>query len=133
MEVHDMASIKDFNLITDGEARRLYDIGIRTYSQLLERASTAFDRMTLADTAHVDNDTIENLTHHSDMMRIRGMTPALAKELCKSGTYTVPKLAYQTASGLFDKLTRNNFHEISKHELEKIIAQAKTLPKIIRH
>jgi hypothetical protein len=128
-----VAHIKDFNLITEAEIQRLSAAGVRTCSQLIEKASTSSDRMRLADQINMDDSDLKNLTHHCDMMRVDGMTPSLAVSLCGIGVSTVPKLAYQNALSLQQRLNTAPDATIDKRTLEKLIASAKTLPKMIRH
>jgi len=128
-----VAHIKDFNLITEAEIQRLSAAGVRTCSQLIEKASTSSDRMRLADQINMDDSDLKNLTHHCDMMRVDGMTPSLAVSLCGIGVSTVPKLAYQNALSLQQRFNTAPDATIDKRTLEKLIASAKTLPKMIRH
>jgi hypothetical protein len=128
-----MAHIKDFNLITENDLRKLEAFGIRTCAQLIERASTSTDRMNIADRININDSDLKNLTHHCDMMRVRGMTPPLAIALCNAGVCTVPKLAYQNALSLHRRLNLADPDTIDRRLLEQLIASAKTLPKMIRH
>lgn len=128
-----MAYIKDFNLITENDLRKLEAFGIRTCAQLVERASTPADRMNIADRINVNDSDLKNLAHHCDMMRVKGMTPPLAIALCNAGVCTVPKLAYQNALSLRQRLSATNPDTIDRRLLEQLIASAKTLPKMIRH
>jgi predicted RecB family nuclease len=128
-----MAHIKDFNLITENDLRKLEAFGIRTCAQLVERASTSTDRMNIADRININDSDLKNLAHHSDMMRVKGMTPPLAIALCNAGVCTVPKLAYQNAPSLHQRLNLADPDAIDRRLLEQLIASAKTLPKMIRH
>lgn len=128
-----MASIKDFKLISDHQAQKLAEVGIRTCSQLLERASTPVDRMNLADKIGIDGSVVADLTNHADMMRVKGMTPELAVALCKTGVCTVPKLAYHSIAGLHEKLIEHTDYSVDRKTLEAMVSSAKSLPKIIRH
>ena len=128
-----MAYIKDFNLITENDLRKLEAFGIRTCAQLVERASTPADRMNIADRININDSDLKNLAHHCDMMRVKGMTPPLAMALCNIGVCTVPKLAYQNALSLHQQLNLADSDTIDRRLLEQLIASAKTLPKMIRH
>lgn len=128
-----MAHIKDFNLISENDLRKLEAFGIRTCAQLVERASTSTDRMNIADRININDSDLQNLTHHCDMMRVKGMTPHLAMALCNTGVCTVPKLAYQNATSLHQRLNLVDPDTIDRRMLEQLIASAKTLPKMIRH
>lgn len=128
-----MAYIKDFNLITDNDLRKLEAFGIRTCDQLVERASTPADRMNIADRININDSDLKNLTHHCDLMRVKGMTNALAVAICNTGVCTVPKLAYQNAISLHQQLNLEDPDTIDRRVLEQLIASAKTLPKMIRH
>ena len=125
-----MANIKDFNLINTADLQKLTSIGIRTCAQMVEQASTSIDRMRIADKLNMNDAELDNLTHHCDMMRVEGMTHDLAVHLCGAGVCTVPKLAYQSPSTLHQKLTPLI---VERPFLEKLVASAKKLPKIIRH
>ena len=128
-----MAYIKDFNLITENDLRKLEAFGIRTCAQLVERASTPADRMNIADRININDSDLKNLAHHCDMMRVEGMTPQIAIILCNAGVCTVPKLAYQNALSLRHRLKLPDQDTIDRRLLEQLIASAKTLPKMIRH
>lgn len=128
-----MAHIKDFNLISENDLRKLEAFGIRTCAQLVERASTSTDRMNIADRININDSDLTNLAHHCDMMRVKGMTPTLAIALCDAGVCTVPKLAYQNAPSLHQRLNLADPDTIDRRLLEHLIASAKTLPKMIRH
>ena len=128
-----MAHIKDFNLITENDLRKLEAFGIRTCAQLVERASTSTDRMNIADRININDSDLKNLAHHCDLMRVKGMTPPLAMALCNTGVCTVPKLAYQNTLSLHQQLNLADSDTIDRRLLEQLIASAKTLPKMIRH
>lgn len=128
-----MAHIKDFNLITQTDLHKLEEAGIHTCSQLLEKASTSIERMNLADRLNMDDLDLRELAHRCDIMRIPGMTPKLANLLCTIGVSTVPKFAYQSASNLLGKIADKGGPTVDRQLLERLIASAKRLPKIIRH
>ncbi|MCA9339408.1 MAG: DUF4332 domain-containing protein, partial [Candidatus Saccharibacteria bacterium] len=70
---------------------------------------------------------------------IKGIGEEFAELLVKAGVATVPKLAYRNAQNLYMDLTLLNQRlKLVRRlptvvELERMISQAKKLPKLIRH
>jgi predicted flap endonuclease-1-like 5' DNA nuclease len=134
-----MASIKEIIGVSEREAERLRDAGVRTCEQLIEVGATSAGRMRLADEANLDDATIKSWVHQADLMRIPGIGPETAHLLCQVGVCTVPKLAYRSTTILYDELKRyaEKVHKLaampSFTELHDFTVSAKRLPKLIRH
>ncbi len=134
-----MASIKDIVETNRGYADALTEAGVRTTEQLLEVGATSTSRMHLADETHLSIDTIQELVHSADLMRVPGVGSEIAELLRQVGVTTVPKLAYRNPDTLYDDIVEyNDAHRLVKSvpstlELEKFIAFAKQLPKLIHH
>lgn len=134
-----MTSIKEIEGIGSVFAEKLASVGVRTTEQLLEVASTPSERMKLADQARLGDDQLLHWIHQADLFRINGVGEEFAELLVSSGVTTVPKLAYRNAENLhIDLIAYNHEHHVTKivpsvAELEKMIAHAKTLPKVVHH
>lgn len=134
-----MTSIKEIEGIGPAFAEKLAGVGVRTTEQLLEVASTPSARMKLADQARLGDDQLLHWIHQADLFRIHGIGEEFAELLVASGVTTVPKLAYRNAENLHGDLKEyNHEHHLTKivpsvGELEKMIAHAKTLPKVVHH
>jgi predicted flap endonuclease-1-like 5' DNA nuclease len=134
-----MTSIKEIEGIGPKYAAMLAEGGVRTTEQLLEAGDTATKRMRLADETHLGQDQILGWVHQADLCRINGIGEEFAELLVRAGVVTVPKLAYRSASSLYaDLAAYNEAHHVVRRlpaetELEKMILQAKKLPKLIRH
>ena len=120
-------------------ATMLAENGVRTTEQLLELADTSTKRLRLADQTHLSQDQILAWVHQADLFRINGIGEEFADLLVRVGVVTVPKLAYRSAQKLHDDLTEyNEMHHLvrrvpSAHELERMVAEAKKLPKLVHH
>lgn len=127
--------ITEIPAIDDQARDALRENGVRTTQQLLEQAATPADRMRLADVTNLSDETLTRWVYLSDLLRVDGVTVELAESLCAIGVSTVPKLAYKTAEQLAVELAADDDtgQNPSEIELERIIARAKQLPKMIRH
>lgn len=134
-----MTSIKEIEGIGSTYASQLAEAGVRTIEQLREVGATATGRMRLADEARLAEEQILQWTHQADLIRIKGIGEEFAELLVKAGVATVPKLAYRNAQNLYMDLTiLNQRLKLVRRlptvvELERMISQAKKLPKLIRH
>lgn len=132
-------NIKLISAIGTREANALADIGIYTSAQLLARGATSSGRMRVADESRLSDEQIKAWVHIADLLRLDKVGTRLATLLCAAGVMTVPKLAYQTARGLYEKLLATNADNIymkrlpDLQDLEGIISAAKHEPKIVRH
>ena len=127
-----MTNIKDLPHTPLASVERLSHVGVRTASQLLEQGSTSIDRMRLADRTGLDDTLVKTLVHEADLLRVEGVGPKTASRLVELGVSTVPKLAYQESGLLHAKLEALG-SSVSKQKLARLIAYAKTLPKVVKH
>ena len=134
-----MTSIKEIEGIGPKFATQLAEHGVRTTEQLLAVADTAAKRLRFADESHLSADQVLYWVHQADLFRVKGIGEEFAELLVKAGVVTVPKLAYRSAGRLYDDLVAcNEKHKLvrripSAGELERMIAEAKTLPKLVHH
>lgn len=129
----DISQIKSMN---DEARASLEEVGVCTTTQLLEQAASPADRLKLADLTHLNPETIKLWAYQADLLRVDGVTPELADVLCRAGVATVPKLAYHSANTLGELLDERIGDDPAipdRAHLERIIARAKKLPKMIRH
>lgn len=134
-----MATLASIIGITDREAARLRENGVRTTEQLIEQGSTSAARLHLADQTGIDEAKIGQWVHQADLLRIAGIGPELAHLLCQVGVSTVPKLAYRSTEKLYEDLSgyARRVHYVaalpSQIELHGFGVIAKRLPKLVRH
>lgn len=134
-----MATLANIIGITERDAERLRDMGVRTTEQLIEQGSTSAARLHLADQTGIDESKIGQWVHQADLLRIGGIGPELAHLLCQVGVSTVPKLAYRSTEKLYEDLSAyaRRVHKVaalpSQIELHGFGVTAKRLPKLVRH
>ena len=134
-----MTSVKDMKCIGCPYADVLADVGIRTIEQLLERGASVADRIRIADETRSNYESVNRWVHLADLLRVKGVSQDLAEALYKLGVSTVPKLAYRQASALYGEIvTIYTARKLPNRlpsllEIERIIATAKLMPKIVRH
>ena len=134
-----MASISIITDINEQAADKLRQVGVRTSEQLIEKGATSTARMRLADETGLDDAAIKCWVHQADLLRIPGMTAALAKILCDVGVCTVPKLAYRSSDALYHEL-QSQAEKVRQlkvlptlPELHRFSVTAKQLPKFVYH
>lgn len=131
-----MSNINLLRGVSARDAQQLSEVGVCTTDQLLERGATSSGRMRLADLSRLSDETIKNWVHQADLMRVRGVRADLADLLCRLNVTTLPKFAYSSARQLYNELRSmrdTKVHLPTRSELEQLIAEAKRLPKIVRH
>lgn len=134
-----MVSISRVNFIGCDNAKLLARAGIHSLEQLLREGATSMGRMRIADAANLDDKMVKSWVHYADLRRVEGVGPKLAEILSAIGVLTVPKLAYKSPSALCkivnDYIERVGYdiNKLSENQLAKIIANAKSLSKVVEH
>lgn len=125
-------------LIPADEAARLRAAGVQTTFALLERGGDPKTRKALAALAKVQLRTLETWVKMSDLMRVRGVGPDVARLLSAVGVLTVLDLQKAEAQKVSDAILRVNAQQKlsenppSAEHLAAWIAQAKNLPVVLR-
>ncbi len=132
-----MSNITLIRGVSARDAQQLSEAGVCTTDQLLELGATSSGRMRLADVSRLSDDSIKRWVHQADLMRLKGIRADFAELLCRLNITTLPKFAYSSARQLYVDLRaargESRIHLPTRAELEKLIAEAKRLPKIVRH
>lgn len=122
----------------DGRAK-LNAVGIMWVADLLRVAGPADGRRRLAGEAGIDAKDLLEWVNRADLMRIAGVSAALADLLENAGVDTVKELATRVPANLHATLTRVH-GELSPEvalplpaDVEAWVAEAKTLPPAVTH
>ena len=118
---------------------KLRAAGINTVNKLLEKAATKKQRQSLAEETGISEKQILKFTNMADLFRLNGVGQEYAELLEVAGVDTVPELAQRNAANLTAKMEEVNEAKNltrktpSATEVEKWIAQAKELPRVIEY
>jgi predicted flap endonuclease-1-like 5' DNA nuclease len=118
---------------------KLRAAGINTVDKLLEKAATKKQRQSLAEETGISEKQILKFTNMADLFRLNGVGQEYAELLEVAGVDTVPELAQRNATNLTAKMEEVNEAKNltrktpSATEVEKWIAQAKELPRVIEY
>lgn len=118
---------------------KLRAAGINTVDKLLEKAATKKQRQSLAEETGISEKQILKFTNMADLFRLNGVGQEYAELLEVAGVDTVPELAQRNAANLTAKMEEVNEAKNltrktpSAAEVEKWIAQAKELPRVIEY
>jgi len=124
-----------------GEAyeKKLLELGITNTDILLEKGATKKGRKEIAEKSEISEKLILTWINNLDLFRINGIGPQYADLLEASGVDTVPELATRKPENLLAKMIEIN--EVKNlvrglpalKQVEKWVAQAKELPKVVQH
>lgn len=118
---------------------KLRAAGINTVDKLLENAATKKQRQSLAEETGISEKQILKFTNMADLFRLNGVGQEYAELLEVAGVDTVPELAQRNAANLTAKMEEvNEAKNLTRKtpsvlEVEKWIAQAKELPRVIEY
>lgn len=118
---------------------KLRAVGINTVDKLLEKAATKKQRQSLAEETGISEKLILKFTNMADLFRLNGVGQEYAELLEVAGVDTVPELAQRNAANLTAKMEEiNEAKNLTRKtpsvlEVEKWIAQAKELPRVIEY
>lgn len=120
-------------------AEKLKAVGVNKVSQLLEKGKTAKGRKELETATGIRHDLILTWVNHADLFRIKGVGPQFAELLEASGVDTVKEFGHRKAENLAKTMLEVNEKEHRTKrvptvgELQKMIAQAKELPAVVKY
>lgn len=118
---------------------KLRAAGINTVDKLLENAATKKQRQSLAEETGISEKQILKFTNMADLFRLNGVGQEYAELLEVAGVDTVPELAQRNAANLTAKMEEvNEAKNLTRKtpsvlDVEKWIAQAKELPRVIEY
>lgn len=134
-----MANIIDIEGIGEKYAAALQEAGVKTVEALLEKGGAASGRKALAEATGVSAEKILEWVNRADLMRIKGVGSEYADLLEAAGVDTVKELAQRRADNLTAKMAELNEAKSlvrrvpTENEVEKWVAEAKTLPGMVSH
>ena len=134
-----MANIIEIEGIGEKYAAALQAAGVNTVEALLEKGAAPAGRKALAESAGVSTEKILEWVNRADLMRIKGVGSEYADLLEAAGVDTVKELAQRRADNLSAKLAELNEAKKlvrripTESEVEKWVAEAKTLPGMVSH
>lgn len=134
-----MANIEDIEGVGPAFAAKLSEAGVNTVEKLLAQGATKKGREGIAETTGIPEKNILKFVNHADLMRINGVGPQFAEMLEAAGVDTVVELAGRRPDNLAVKLAEVNEAKNlanrtpSESEVEKWVAEAKTMDRAVHH
>lgn len=120
-------------------AEKLAAAGINSTESLLERGATPKGRAEIAEETGISGKLILTWVNHADLMRVKGVGSQFADLLEASGVDTIPDLARRNPTNLYETIVSVNQekrlvrHVPAQSEVEKWVATAKELPRIVQY
>ncbi len=121
------------------DARVLVAAGVRTIDGLLETAGSAAGRRSLARLSGIDTGTLLEWVNRADLMRIHGVGSEYSDLLETAGVDSVKELGTRKPVNLQRRMAEINDQDQlvrrapSLAEVERWVAEAKTLPVVVTH
>ncbi len=134
-----MASISEIEGIGPAFAEKLKTAGVDTVEELLEKGASEAGRSALEASTGIGHSQILRWVNHADLFRIHGVAGQYAELLEASGVDTVVELATRNAANLAQKMdevnaVKNLTNRVpNEAEVEKWVAEAKLLPRVVTH
>jgi predicted flap endonuclease-1-like 5' DNA nuclease len=131
--------IIDIEGIGPAYSSKLYDIGINTVSDLLERGGSPQGREDIAEKTEISPKLILEWVNHADLYRIEGVEGQFADLLEEGGVDTVPELARRNPENLYNRMLEVNEEKNLVNILPELddvknwIEEAKKLPRKIHY
>ena len=131
--------IIDVEGIGEVYAGKLTEANINTVEELLEVAKKPAGRAELAEKTGISPKLILTWANHADLMRINGVGPQFSELLEAAGVDTVKEFRHRVAENLVQKMQETNDAKNlvrrvpSVKQVEKMIAQAKELPPVMKY
>ncbi|HNO66612.1 MAG TPA: DUF4332 domain-containing protein [Tepidiformaceae bacterium] len=134
-----MTKIIEIEGIGEKYAAALEGAGVSTTEKLLEAAGSAAGRKNLAEKLGLTPQRVLEWVNRADLMRIKGVGSEYSDLLEAAGVDTVKELATRRADNLHAKMEEVNAAKKlvrrtpTEAEVEKWVAEAKTLPAMVSH
>ncbi len=131
--------IEDVEGIGPSYGEKLREAGITDTDGLLTACNTKKQRTELAEKTEITETLIGKWANMVDLYRIKGVGSEFAELLEASGVDTVPELAQRNAENLAAKMIEmNDAKSLTRRvptgaEVEKWVAEAKTLPRMLEY
>ena len=134
-----MASILKIEGIGPVYRQKLLAYGIKTVESLLKRGASASGREKITEGTGISGSLILEWINHADLWRIRGVSEEYSDLLEEAGVDTVVELAQRVPQNLHKKMIDVNHlkHLVrrlpNEKQVEKWVAQAKMLPRVVTY
>jgi predicted flap endonuclease-1-like 5' DNA nuclease len=118
---------------------KLRNAGVTTIEKLLEAGKTKKQRKELAEISGLSESFILKITNMADLFRIKSIGQEFSQLLEAAGVDTVPELAQRKPENLTAKMEEiNEAKKLTRRtptvaEVERWVAQAKELPRVIEY
>jgi len=118
---------------------KLRAAGVNNTDKLLEATKTKKQRQALAETTEISEKLILRFANMADLFRITGVGQEFAELLEAAGVDTVPELAQRRPDNLTAKMEEvNEIKKLTRRtpsqtEVEKWVAEAKELPRVLEY
>jgi predicted flap endonuclease-1-like 5' DNA nuclease len=134
-----MAKLEEIEGIGAAQAKKLEQAGLNKVEDLLERGATSKGRQDLADATGISAKLILRWVNMADLFRIKGVGEEYSDLLEAAGVDTVKELAQRKAENLHARMAEVNEQKKlvravpALSQVEKWIAQAKELPRVVTY
>ncbi len=134
-----MTEISEIEGIGPAIGEKLAKAGILTVEKLLTECAGPKGREEVAKKTGLKKEDLLTWTNHADLFRVKGIGSEYSELLEGSGVDTVPELAMRKAANLVAKMEEVNAEKKlvrrtpTEKMVEKWIAQAKKMPKVVSH
>jgi predicted flap endonuclease-1-like 5' DNA nuclease len=134
-----MASILKIEGIGPVYQQKLVNYGIKTVEALLKEGASASGREKIATGASIPSSLVLEWVNHADLWRIKGVSEEYSDLLEEAGVDTVVELAQRVPQHLAAKMAEvNGVRRLvrrlpSEKQVEKWVAQAKMLPRVVTY
>ncbi len=140
-----MAKIETIEGVGPALAKKFQKAGIKTCEKLLIEGATKKGRKALAEASGVDEKKVLSFVNCADLMRIKGVGSEYSELLERAGVDTVKELKMRRPDNLTAKMAEVNAASIKKSKksivralpsektVTKWVAQAKTLPAVVKY
>lgn len=134
-----MTKLVEIEGIGETYAAKLEAAGVKNLEALLEQGSSRKGRKTLEEASGISGKLILRWVNMADLFRVKGLGQEYTDLLEAAGVDTVPELAQRNAENLHAKMIEVNEKKKlvravpSLSSVEKWIAQAKELPRVVNY
>lgn len=134
-----MAQIADIEGIGSANGDKLKAAGVSTTEALLERAASAKGRGDLSAATGISTKQLLEWVNRADLARIKGVGSEYADLLEAAGVDSPTELAQRVPANLQTKMESINTEKKlvrrvpTLSEVERWVAEAKTMPKLVEH
>lgn len=134
-----MASILKIEGIGPVYRKKLATYGIKTVEALLKQGASASGREKIAAGSGISSSLVLEWVNHADLWRIEGVSEEYSDLLEEAGVDTVVELAQRVPQNLYKKIVEvNSLKKLvrrlpSEKQVEKWVAQAKMLPRVVTY